>query len=195
VFEKVAFRRNRKTDVNGEGRGAAGWARKGALEGRGEISAQFARVSLFLLAKCCSFSRDLPEIIDHGDDLSKLGIPVLLYQEQFDFSSSTGKLQLAVFAWAAEFERKRINERMRAGLERARMLGKRLGRPRSNVDEEKIRRDYEALKSERKVAQIHGCSDSTIHRILHDSRQFPEEIPPNIPAKFPTKFPSPKRKK
>jgi hypothetical protein len=115
--------------VNGEGRGAAGWARKGVLEGRGEISAQFARVSLFLLAKCCSFGRDLREILDHGDDLSKLGIPVLLYQEQFDFSSSTGKLQLAVFAWAAEFERERIKERVKLGIDRARSLRKPLGRP------------------------------------------------------------------
>jgi putative DNA-invertase from lambdoid prophage Rac len=103
---------------------------------------------------------------------------VLVYQEQFDFSSSTGKLQLAVFAWAAEFERKRINERTRAGLERARALGKRLGRPRTTVDQEKVRRDYEGLRSERKIARMHGCSRSTVHRILHGSPELIGEIPP-----------------
>ena len=69
-------------------------------------------------------------------------------------------------------------QRGRAVLERARALRKPLGRPRSKVDEVKIRRDYEALRSERKVAELNRCSDSTVPRIVPGIRSIPREIPP-----------------
>lgn len=40
-----------------------------------------------------------------------------------------GQLLLAIFSWVAQQERKRIVERTKAGLERARRQGKKLGRP------------------------------------------------------------------
>ena len=40
-----------------------------------------------------------------------------------------GQLLLAIFSWVAQQERKRIVERTKAGLERAKRQGKRLGRP------------------------------------------------------------------
>ena len=67
----------------------------------------------------------------------------------------------------AEFERSMIQERVRAGLERARAQGKTLGRPR--VPEEKVAA-VATLKgsggSVRKIAKAMGLGVGTVHRIL-----------------------------
>jgi len=45
-----------------------------------------------------------------------------------------GQLLLAIFSWVAQQERKRIVERTKAGLERAKRQGKKLGRPTGKND-------------------------------------------------------------
>lgn len=44
------------------------------------------------------------------------------------------QLLLAIMSWVAEQERKRISERVRAGLQRAKSQGKKLGRPKQSKD-------------------------------------------------------------
>src|SRR5690554_6646950 len=46
-----------------------------------------------------------------------------------ELTSANGKMMMQIFAAFAEFERNRIKERTREGLERARNEGKKLGRP------------------------------------------------------------------
>lgn len=48
--------------------------------------------------------------------------------------SGLGQLLIAIFSWVANQERQRIAERTKAGLERARREGKRLGRPVGSKD-------------------------------------------------------------
>jgi putative DNA-invertase from lambdoid prophage Rac len=50
--------------------------------------------------------------------------------EGIDATTPAGKLQMHILGAIAEFERARIAERVKAGLQRARALGKKLGRPR-----------------------------------------------------------------
>ena len=76
-------------------------------------------------------------------------------------------MSLQIVGVFAEFERSTIQERVRAGLERARAQGKTLGRPR--VPEQKIA-TVSALKgtgeSVRKIAKATGLGVGTVHRIL-----------------------------
>jgi DNA invertase Pin-like site-specific DNA recombinase len=60
---------------------------------------------------------------------------------------------LGVFA---EFERALIQERIRAGLARARAAGRALGRPRVQVDAAAVRGSVEGGLSIRKAAALHG---------------------------------------
>jgi DNA invertase Pin-like site-specific DNA recombinase len=78
-----------------------------------------------------------------------------------DLISSTFKLR-------APFERSIIQERVRAGLARARKEGKRLGRP--SIDPELEERIREALKdgmSVHKTAALHGVDPGTVMRVKH----------------------------
>lgn len=59
-----------------------------------------------------------------------LGISFQSLREQFDTSTALGRLLLNLLASLAEFELELIRERVRAGMERARRQGKRIGRPR-----------------------------------------------------------------
>ena len=57
-----------------------------------------------------------------------------------------GQLLLAIFSWVAQQERKRIVERTKAGLERARKAGRRLGRPEGKKDSKPRRKSGYLLR-------------------------------------------------
>ena len=58
-----------------------------------------------------------------------LGIAFKSQREQFDTGTPIGRLMLNMLAALAEFELELIRERVKAGMERARRQGKRIGRP------------------------------------------------------------------
>ena len=74
---------------------------------------------------------------------------------------------LAVFA---EFERDLIRERVIAGLRRAKALGKRVGRPRTQVDRDQILALREAGLSYRVIGHRLRISAALAHRL---ARQTP----------------------
>ena len=63
--------------------------------------------------------------------LKRSGVAVKSLQESWldTRDEGLGQLLLAIFSWVAQQERRRIVERTKAGLERAKRQGKRLGRP------------------------------------------------------------------
>src|SRR6266568_7294588 len=63
-------------------------------------------------------------------ELDRLGVPVLSVREGWlEMNGPVRPLLVAIFGWVAEQERTRLIERTKAGVERARRQGKRLGRP------------------------------------------------------------------
>lgn len=68
--------------------------------------------------------------------LKRNGIALKSLQESWldTRDDGLGQLLLAIFSWVAQQERKRIVERTKAGLERAKRQGKRLGRPFGSKD-------------------------------------------------------------
>jgi DNA invertase Pin-like site-specific DNA recombinase len=65
----------------------------------------------------------------------------------------------------AEFERSLIQERVKAGLRNAKAKGRRLGRPRADVDEAEVLVMRKAGASWRVIAQKLGVGLGTVHRI------------------------------
>jgi DNA invertase Pin-like site-specific DNA recombinase len=63
-------------------------------------------------------------------ECDRIGVPVVSVREPWlDTSGPVRPLLVAIFGWVAEQERARLIERTKAGLERARRSGTRLGRP------------------------------------------------------------------
>src|ERR687892_2098572 len=59
-----------------------------------------------------------------------VGVSFQSYRERFDTSTALGRLLLNLLASLAEFKLELIRERVKAGMERAKRQGKKIGRPR-----------------------------------------------------------------
>jgi DNA invertase Pin-like site-specific DNA recombinase len=73
--------------------------------------------------------RNLKHLVTLIEELQALGVSFVSLNEGIDFGTPAGRLQLHILAALSEFERARIQERVRAGLARAKAQGQRLGRP------------------------------------------------------------------
>jgi DNA invertase Pin-like site-specific DNA recombinase len=117
--------------------------------------------------------RSLQDLVGFLSELHALRIDLFLHQQGLDTTTPAGKAMFQMMGVFAEFERAMIQERVRAGLRRAKDGGKRLGRPRIAPDLE--RRILAALSEPgrtegvRKIAVRFGVDPSTVQRI---SRPF-----------------------
>src|SRR5215471_15322734 len=85
--------------------------------------------------------RSLQDLVALLSELHALGIDLFLHQQGLDTTTPAGKAMFQMMGVFAEFERAMIQERVRAGLARAKSEGKRLGRPRIAPElEERIRK-------------------------------------------------------
>ena len=77
--------------------------------------------------------RNLRHLVLLLDEWQARGVAFVTLGEGIDTSTAAGRLVAGVLGSIAEFERARIQERIHAGLARARAQGKRLGRRRSSA--------------------------------------------------------------
>ena len=96
------------------------------------------------------------------DDWQSRGVAFVTMGEGIDTSTPAGRLVAGVLGSIAEFERARIQERIMAGLTRARAQGKRLGRPRTTP----LPTNAPAGLTVRQAAAAWGVSKSTAARRL-----------------------------
>jgi DNA invertase Pin-like site-specific DNA recombinase len=73
--------------------------------------------------------RSLQDLVGFLSEIHALGIDLFLHQQGLDTTTPAGKAMFQMMGVFAEFERAMIQERVRAGLARAKGEGKRLGRP------------------------------------------------------------------
>jgi DNA invertase Pin-like site-specific DNA recombinase len=101
-------------------------------------------------------------------ELDRLGVQVLSVREGWlDTSGPVRPLLVAIFGWVAEQERTRLIERTKAGLERAKREGKRLGRPRvSPLKLAAAVQRVQAGASLRDAANSTGVGYGTLRRAL-----------------------------
>jgi putative DNA-invertase from lambdoid prophage Rac len=92
-----------------------------------------------LVLKLDRWARSLPELALEVQELYSKGISFVSLRDNIDLSSATGKLQFHILSAFAEFERELIRERTIDGLERAKVNGSKLGRPKGSKDG-KVRR-------------------------------------------------------
>ncbi len=100
------------------------------------------------------------------NELRAVGCDLYLHQQALDTSTPAGRAFFQMLGVFAEFERAMIQERVKAGLARARANGKRLGRARIAPEvEAKIIAAREAGASFRAAAKIAGVSLATVQRV------------------------------
>ncbi|MCG5494512.1 recombinase family protein [Ectothiorhodospira variabilis] len=116
--------------------------------------------------------RSLQDLVSFLGEVHAKGVDLYLHQQGVDTTTPGGKALFQMLGVFAEFERSMIQERVKAGLQRARAQGKTLGRPRVAPEiEERIKAARASGMGIRKVATTVGVGVSTVQRVLGGSAQ------------------------
>ena len=115
--------------------------------------------------------RSLQDLVTFLSELHALKVDLFLHQQGLDTTTPAGKAMFQMLGVFAEFERSIIQERVRAGLARAKSEGKTLGRPRIAADvETAVRATLANGTGMMKAGKMHGVGVGTVVRI---SRAIP----------------------
>ena len=87
-----------------------------------------------LVARFDRFARSTAHLLRALEEFRSLGIQFISYAENIDTTTPLGQALFTIVAAVATLERDLIRERVAAGLRNARAKGKRLGRPRADVN-------------------------------------------------------------
>jgi DNA invertase Pin-like site-specific DNA recombinase len=115
----------------------------------------------------------LQDLITFLSELHAVRVDLYLHQQGLDTTTPSGKAMFQMMGVFAEFERAMIQERVRAGLKRARDEGKTLGRPRIPEKTERAVQAALAKKNRpgvRKIAAALGVAVGTVQRIGRELR-------------------------
>lgn len=80
------------------------------------------------------FARSSTELVLDVKEITDKGIAFISLSDNLDFGTASGKLHFQILAAFAEFERELIRERTIEGLHRAKLQGKKAGRPKGTKD-------------------------------------------------------------
>ena len=112
--------------------------------------------------------RSLQDLVAFLGELHGKGIDLYLHQQGIDTTTPAGKMIFQIMGVFAEFERTMIQERIHAGLRRARANGKTLGRPKALTPRQAAQ--IRALRADgmsfRKIAQKTKQSLGVVQREL-----------------------------
>ena len=129
--------------------------------------ARLKRFDVVMVWKFDRFARSTTHLLHALEEFQSLAIDFVSLSENIDTSTPIGKMVFTLFAAIAEFERDIIRERVQAGVDRARKEGKKLGRPRALVDEERVYEQLEQGQSLRSLAIQTGLARGTLRSIKH----------------------------
>ncbi|MFY2159834.1 recombinase family protein [Vibrio alginolyticus] len=117
------------------------------------------------ILKLDRLGRDNIDVQQMVDKILSKGIHLFIHDlPSPDLSSAEGKLMLQMFSAFAEFERNRISERTKEGLQRAKKQGKTLGRPTGSKNYDDIQRLKGEGHGQSAVARMLGLGRSTVVR-------------------------------
>ncbi|NUJ97488.1 recombinase family protein [Candidatus Gracilibacteria bacterium] len=140
----------------------------GGKESRPELDkliedAQKRKIDGVLVFRFDRFSRSTRHLINSLELFNNLGIDFISYNENIDTSTPVGKVLFTMISAFSEFEKSIIQERVRAGIHKARVKGKTLGRPKVDTDILKIVKLKESGMTFRDIAEKMKLKKSNVY--------------------------------
>lgn len=128
------------------------------------------RFDAVLVWSCDRMARSTKHFLQVLDELNELGIQFLSQREAIDTDGPLGRAVLVIISAIAELERSLIVERVRAGMRRAKLEGRRIGRTPLDVDHTALVRDRLAGMSLTHVAKKYGLSRASVVRFVREAQ-------------------------
>ena len=116
-------------------------------------------------------ARSTKHLLQTLDELNGLGIQFLSQREAIDTEGPLGRAIVVIVSAMAELERCVIIERVRAGMRRAKLEGRRIGRAPLQVNRAALLRDRERGLSLNQLAKAHDISKASVCRVLKEERK------------------------
>src|SRR5579863_3381536 len=132
--------------------------------------ARRGRFDVVLVWACDRIARSTRHFLEVLDELNRLNLEFVSFREQIDTGGPLGRAIVVIIGAIAELERNLIVERVRAGMRRARLEGRHIGRPALDLDRAAICQDRQLGQSLGKIAREHRISRTTVHRVLSLAR-------------------------
>ena len=118
-------------------------------------------------------ARSVRHFLEVLDELNRLNIEYISFREQLDTGGPLGRAVVVIIGAIAELERSLIIERVRAGMRRAKLEGRHIGRKALVLDRAAILRGRQSGQSLGQLAKSHLVSRATIHRVLLEQAKIP----------------------
>jgi DNA invertase Pin-like site-specific DNA recombinase len=131
--------------------------------------AHHRRFDAFLVWSCDRLARSPKHFLEVLDELGGLGIQFHSQREAIDTEGPLGRAIIVIISAIAELERSLIVERVRAGMRRAKLEGRRIGRTPLDVDHAALVRDRLSGMSLTIVAKKYGLSRASVVRFVHEA--------------------------
>jgi DNA invertase Pin-like site-specific DNA recombinase len=128
--------------------------------------ARRGRFDVVLVWASDKVARPVKHFLEVLDELNRLNIEFVSFREQIDTGGPLGRAVIVIISAVADLERNLIIERVRAGMRRARLEGRHIGRNPLVLDHEAICRDRCRGYSLRQIAKSHRISTATVQRVL-----------------------------
>ena len=115
-------------------------------------------------------ARSTRHFLEVLDDLNHLNIEFVSFRENIDTGGPLGRAIVVIIGAIAELERNLIIERVRAGMRRARLEGRQIGRRPLDIDRPAVLRDRDRGMSLTEVAKAHRISRAMVSKIVRQRR-------------------------
>jgi len=116
-------------------------------------------------------ARSVRHFLEVLDELNHLQIEFVSFRENIDTGGPLGRAVVIIVGAIAELERNLIIERVRAGMRRARLEGRHIGRIPLTLDRTSILQHRAHGQSLSQIAKTFQISRATVSRVLKQERQ------------------------
>lgn len=131
--------------------------------------ARHHKFDVLLVWSCDRLARSTKHLLQTLDELSGFGIQFISQREAIDTEGPLGRALIVIVSAMSELERCLIVERVRAGMRRAKLEGRTIGRARLDVDREQVVFDRRSGMSLTQVAKRHNISRASVCRLMKET--------------------------
>ena len=144
-----------------------------------DADARRGQFDVVLVAAFDRVARSVRHFLEVLDELNHLGIEFVSFRENIDTGGPLGRAMVVIAGAIAELERDLIRERVKAGMRRAKLEGRRIGRTPLDVDREQVVADRCSGMSLTQVARKHRISRASVCRLVKESGRMKRATVPH----------------
>ena len=138
--------------------------------------ARRGQFDVVLVWACDRLARSVRHFLEVLDELNQLNVEFISFREQLDTAGPLGRAVVVIISVVAELERSLIIERVRAGMRRAKLEGRHIGRKPLVIDREALLRERAHGRSLSQIAQTFRVSRASVSRLLKQAKEEQFEL-------------------